>query len=92
MSKDEQYIAQGKARDALKQKKSEVATLTTELRQYSKDLAEMSQALDKFLDNPVATIPDYLGPSSSKMVPIAENIKFQTIAIVGNLPRLFRPN
>lgn len=57
MSKDEIYIAQGKLRDALKDKKRAVAALKAELHEYAVKLTEAAGLLETFLADPPRRAP-----------------------------------
>ncbi len=52
MTDEERYIAQGRARDAAKKLRAEIATLRTSLDEYSELLANTKGALAHFLSDP----------------------------------------
>jgi hypothetical protein len=52
MTDEERYIAQGRARDAAKKLRAEIATLRTSLDEYGQLLTDTKGALDHFLADP----------------------------------------
>jgi len=58
MTDEERYIAQGRARDAAKKLRAEIATLRTSLDEYSQSLTDTKGALDLFLADPSKKAPD----------------------------------
>ncbi len=58
MTDEERYIAQGRARDAAKKLRGQIATLRTSLVEYMQLLADTRGALDLFLADPSRKTPD----------------------------------
>ena len=52
MTDEERYIAQGRAHDAAKKLRSEIATLRTWFEEYSQSLVSMEHVLAHFLSDP----------------------------------------
>jgi hypothetical protein len=69
MSEQEKYEAQGRAHATLKMHRSNIATLTVSLREYSKTLMELSHAIDAFVRDPGRREP----PGAIK--PQSENLR-----------------
>jgi hypothetical protein len=58
MTDDERYIAQGRARDAAKQLKADIATLQASFQQYGEWLQSLAGLLPRFFSNPAQRAPD----------------------------------
>jgi len=58
MTDEERYIAQGRARDAAKNLRVEIATLRTSLDEYAQLLTDTKGALNHFLADPSTKSPD----------------------------------
>lgn len=58
MTDEERYIAQGRARDAVKKWKSEVATLRTWFDEYRQTLVNMEHLMGHWLQTPSGKSPD----------------------------------
>jgi hypothetical protein len=58
MTDDERYIAQGRAQDAAKKLRSEIAALRTFFDEYAESLETLKSILSRFLIEPAAKAPD----------------------------------
>ena len=58
MTDEERYIAQGKARDAAKKLKAEIATLQAFFHDYADKLESAKGTLTRFISEPSAMCPD----------------------------------
>jgi hypothetical protein len=58
MTDEQRYIAQGRARDAAKKLRAEIATLRASLDEYSEALNDTKSALAHFLSNPATKAAD----------------------------------
>ena len=67
MSDDEKLLAQGRAHAALKTAKSNVATLTVNLREFSETLRELSNEIDLLLGDPARHEPGTTKPQSENL-------------------------
>jgi hypothetical protein len=73
MSDSEKYEAQGKAHAALKQAKSNVATLNASLAEYARALAEASALVVRFLQDPLLQTPS--------LIRLSEHLKITALAL-----------
>jgi hypothetical protein len=67
MSDDEKHLAQGRAYAALKTAKSQVATLTVTLREFSKTLRELSNEIEGVLADPARRDPGTTKPQPDNL-------------------------
>lgn len=58
MTDEERYIAQGRARDAAKKLRADVATLRSWFEEYAQNLMDMHHVLGHWLQNPHEMAPD----------------------------------
>jgi hypothetical protein len=61
VSDPEKYEAQGRAHAALKTARSNVATLTLALHEYTQALRRLAKTMDTFVHDPLTTVPRPLG-------------------------------
>jgi hypothetical protein len=67
VSEDEKYAIQGKAHSDFRAATSEVATLTTALRSFAKNLVDLGYAIEAFIADPAR-------PDTSGLKPQSENL------------------
>ena len=67
MSEQEKFEAQGRAYADLKTAKSNIATLTVALREFSKTLRELSGEIDNLLADPARIEPKAIKPQAENL-------------------------